>query len=126
MLIPFFGFRVMVGMSLIMLFLSWPGYYLCVRERILKARWFLWLTAFSFPTGFIAVLSGWFVAEVGRQPWVIYGLLRTSEALTPTLSGPEVLFSLIAYLLAYLVIAGGGFVYIFRLLRVGPDGGIRQ
>ncbi len=125
-LIPFFGFRVMVGMSLIMLFLSWPGYYLCVRERILKARWFLWLTAFSFPTGFIAVLSGWFVAEVGRQPWVIYGLLRTSEALTPTLSGPEVLFSLIAYLLAYLVIAGGGFVYIFRLLRVGPDGGIRQ
>ena len=76
-LIPFFGFRIMVGMGLIMLGVSWLGNLLRWRGRLETTRWFLWGTFLSFPTGFVAILSGWYTAEVGRQPWVVYGLLRT-------------------------------------------------
>ena len=76
-LIPFFTFRIMVGMGLIMLAISWFGNFLRWRGRLETTRWFLWCAFLSFPTGFVAVLSGWYTAEVGRQPWVVYGLLRT-------------------------------------------------
>jgi cytochrome bd-type quinol oxidase subunit 1 len=72
-LIPFFGFRIMVGMGLIMLAVSWFGNLLRFRGRLETTRWFLWGTFLAFPTGFIAILTGWFTAEVGRQPWVVYG-----------------------------------------------------
>ena len=78
-LIPFFGFRIMVGMGLIMLGVSWLGNFLRWRGRLETTRWFLWGTFLSFPTGFVAILSGWYTAEVGRQPWVVYGLLRTAR-----------------------------------------------
>ena len=70
-LIPFFGFRIMVGMGLIMLGVSWLGNLLRWRGRLETTRWFLWGTFLSFPTGFVAILSGWYTAEVGRQPWVV-------------------------------------------------------
>jgi len=79
-LIPFFGFRVMVGMGLIMLALSWLGCWLRSRGRLETTRWFLWGTLLAFPSGFIAILSGWYTAEVGRQPWIVYGMLRTRDA----------------------------------------------
>ena len=61
-------------------------YLLRLRGRLETTRWFLWITFLSFPTGFIAILTGWFTAEVGRQPWVVYGVFRTSSAIT-TASG---------------------------------------
>jgi cytochrome d ubiquinol oxidase subunit I len=119
-IIPFFGFRIMVGMSLIMMAVSWLGVLLCWRGRLERARWFLWAAFLSFPTGFIAVLCGWYTAEVGRQPWVVYGLLRTKDAITPSLIGGQALFSLIAYAGVFAVIYAFGFAYIYRLLRAGP------
>jgi len=85
-----------------------------------NARWFLWAAFLSFPTGFIAVLCGWYTAEVGRQPWVVYGILRTEDAITPSLSGGEALFSLLAYVAVYAVIYSLGLNYIYRVLRAGP------
>src|SRR5262249_50634788 len=61
--IPFFGFRIMVGMGLIMLGISWLGCWLRFRGRLETTRWFMWATFLSFPTGFIAILSGWYTAE---------------------------------------------------------------
>ena len=119
-IIPFFAFRLMVGMGLLMVAISWVGVVLIWRGALETARWFLWAAFLSFPTGFVAVLCGWYTAEVGRQPWVVYGLLRTEEAITPSLSGGEVLFSLIAYILVYAVIYAFGLTYIYRLLRSGP------
>ena len=119
-IIPFFGFRIMVGMGLIMMAVSWLGILLVWRGRLEGARRFLWAAFLSFPTGFIAVLCGWYTAEVGRQPWVVYGLLRTEDAITPSLSGGEALFSLIAYVAVYAVIYAFGLTYIYRLLRAGP------
>ena len=118
--IPFFGFRVMVGMGLIMLGVSWFGNLLRWRERLETTRWFLWATFLSFPTGFIAVLCGWYTAEVGRQPWVVYGVLRTRDAVTPSLTTGDVLLSLTVYVLVYAVFAGFGTFYIYKLLRDGP------
>jgi cytochrome d ubiquinol oxidase subunit I len=66
------------------------------------------------------VLCGWYTAEVGRQPWVVYGILRTEDAITPSLSGGQALFSLIVYVAVYLVIYAFGLTYIYRLLRRGP------
>jgi cytochrome d ubiquinol oxidase subunit I len=74
----------------------------------------------SFPSGFVAALFGWFTAEVGRQPWVVYGLLCTNDAVTPSLTTGDVLFSLVVYVTVYAVIYAFGFHYIYRLLRDGP------
>src|ERR1700741_3108215 len=119
-IIPFFAFRIMVGMGLIMLAVSWFGSFLRWRGPLESTRWFLWVAFLSFPSGFIAVLAGWFTAEVGRQPWVVYGLLRTKDAATPSLTTGDVLVSLLAYIAVYAVIYSFGFYYIYRLLRDGP------
>ena len=119
-LIPFFGFRLMVGMGLIMLAVSWLGNFLRWRGRLETTRWFLWGTFLAFPTGFVAVLCGWFTAEVGRQPWVVYGLLRTKDAVTPSLTTGDVLFSLACYVLVYAVVYSFGAYYIYKLLHEGP------
>jgi len=118
--IPFFGFRIMVGMGLIMLGISWLGNALRWRGALETSRWFLWPTFLAFPTGFIAVISGWYTAEVGRQPWVVYGLLRTADAVTPSLAGGEVLVSLLTYTLFYTFFVSFGIWYIYKLLRQGP------
>ena len=120
--IPFFTFRFMVGMGLIMLAISWFGNLLRLIGRLETARWFLWPAFLSFPTGFVAVVTGWYTAEVGRQPWVVYGLLRTEDAVTPTLTTADVALSLTGYVVVYAVIYSFGLYYIYRLLRDGPTG----
>ncbi|MGI9372829.1 MAG: cytochrome ubiquinol oxidase subunit I [Hyphomicrobiales bacterium] len=117
---PFFGFRIMVGMGLIMLALAWAGAFVWWRKKLETSDWFLWPMAWSFPVGFVAVISGWFVAEIGRQPWVIFGKLKTVDALTPSLTGGQVLTTLIAYIVVYSLIFTGGTIFIFRLIRNGP------
>jgi cytochrome bd ubiquinol oxidase subunit I len=74
-LIPFFAFRIMVGCGLVMLALAWAGSYLAIKDRIEQSRLLLWCTFLSFPLPYVAILTGWFTAEVGRQPWVVYGVL---------------------------------------------------
>jgi cytochrome bd ubiquinol oxidase subunit I len=118
--IPFFAFRFMVGMGLIMLAVSWVGVILIWSRRLESARWFLWAAFVSFPAGFVAVLCGWYTAEVGRQPWVVYHILRTEDAINPSLTGGEALFSLVAYVAVYAVIYGFGLTYIYRVLKEGP------
>lgn len=118
--IPFFGFRVMVGMGLVMLAVSWLGTALRLVGRLESARWFLWGTFLAFPSGFVAILAGWYTAEVGRQPWVVYGLLRTEDAVTPSLTTGAALFSLASYALVYAVIGSFAIRYIYKLLRDGP------
>jgi cytochrome bd ubiquinol oxidase subunit I len=120
--IPFFGFRLMVGMGLLMLGISWLGNLLRFRGRLETTRWFLWGTFLAFPSGFIAILTGWYTAEVGRQPWVVYGILRTRDAVTPSLVTGDVLFSLTGYILVYAVFVAFGTYYIYKLLREGPTG----
>jgi len=119
-IIPFFAFRIMVGMGLAMLAVSWLGNFFRFRGRLETTRWFLWITFVSFPTGFVAIICGWYTAEVGRQPWVVYGLLRTADAVTPSLTASVAAFSLAGYMLVYAVFVTFGTFYIFKLLLQGP------
>jgi cytochrome bd ubiquinol oxidase subunit I len=119
-LIPFFTFRIMVGCGLVMLALAWVGSYLNITRRIERSRLLLWLTFLSFPLPFVATLTGWFTAEVGRQPWVVYGILRTADAMTPFLTARAATISLVVFCAVYSFIFACGTFYIYRLLRAGP------
>jgi cytochrome d ubiquinol oxidase subunit I len=119
-LIPFLSFRIMVGCGLVLLALAWLGSYLSFRRRLERNRLLLWAIFLSFPLPFIAILTGWFTAEVGRQPWTVYGLLRTSEAVTPFLTVRAALASLLMFCLLYAFLFIFGTYYVHRLLRVGP------
>jgi len=121
-LIPFFTFRIMVGCGFVMLALAWIGSYLCREDRIARSRLLLWCIFLSFPLPFIAILTGWFTAEVGRQPWTVYGVLRTADSLTPFLTPGAAAASLVVYCAIYSFIFAFGIFYIYRLLRAGPHG----
>ena len=88
--------------------------------RLYTSRWFLRALVWVSPLGFLAVLSGWFVAEVGRQPWVVYGVLRTADAVSPV-PGGSVLTSIILFVLVYGVVFGAGLYYMAKLVRRGPE-----
>jgi cytochrome d ubiquinol oxidase subunit I len=118
--IPFFAFRIMVGCGIVMLFLAWVGSWLALDDRLEARRGLLWATFLSFPLGFIATLTGWFTAEVGRQPWVVYGVLRTAQATTPFLTPRDVALTLVVFGVIYALIFAAGTLYIYRLLRQGP------
>jgi cytochrome d ubiquinol oxidase subunit I len=118
--IPFFSFRIMVGIGVAMLALVVCSWWVWWNGRLADARWFLKLCELASPLGFIAVVSGWVTTEVGRQPWVVYGLVRTRDAVTPSLAPSDVIVSLIVYVVAYIAIFGAGGFLLLRLLRAGP------
>src|SRR6202012_1791245 len=117
---PFFGLRIMVGCGMVMLGLAWLGSYLSFRHRLAYIRPLLWLTFLSFPWPFVAIITGWFTAEVGRQPWVVFGVLRTADAMTPFLTPREAVLSLAIFCAVYAFIFLFGTFYIYRLIRTGP------
>jgi cytochrome bd ubiquinol oxidase subunit I len=119
--IPFFSFRIMVGCWAIMLLIAWVGSYLIYKGRIEQNRLLLWAAFLSFPLPFIAILTGWITAEVGRQPWVVYGILRTADAMTPFLTARTAAISLAVYCVVYSFIFAFGIYYIYRLLHEGPE-----
>ncbi|RDD63050.1 cytochrome ubiquinol oxidase subunit I [Ferruginivarius sediminum] len=118
--IVFYSFRVMVGIGLAMIALGLTGAFLGLRRRLFESRWFLTVQALMTPLGFVAVLAGWFVTEVGRQPYIVYGLMRTSEAVSPV-PGGSVLATLILFVVVYGIIFGAGMFYMFRLAKKGPE-----
>jgi cytochrome d ubiquinol oxidase subunit I len=96
------------------------GAFLWLRGRLFTTRWFLNVLVWVSPLGFLAVLAGWFVAEVGRQPWTVYGILRTADAVSPIPAG-SVLASLILFIVVYAIVFGAGLYYIGKLIKRGPD-----
>ena len=111
----------MVGIGLFMLALVLIGNLLRIRGRLLESRTFLKACEIAAPAGFVAVLAGWVVTEVGRQPWTVYGLMRTSDSVSPSLTGIDVLLSFIGYIVVYLIIFPAGLIIMARIVRRGPD-----
>ena len=118
--IPFFAFRIMVGCGLVMLAVVLLGGWLRWRDRLDDTPLFLQLCQLVTPIGFIAVIAGWVVTEVGRQPWTVYGLLRTADLVSPSLTGLDVLISLLAYMAVYLFMYPVGVLLMWRIVRRGP------
>jgi cytochrome d ubiquinol oxidase subunit I len=116
----FWGFRVMVGLGLLMIALGAWGAFLIFRGGgPQSSRLFLRACVAMGPAGFVAVICGWIVAEVGRQPYTIYGVLRTSESVSPVGAG-QVTASLIAFMVVYALIFSVGALYMLRLIAEGP------
>lgn len=118
--IVFYAFRLMVGIGLLMVVVAGIGLWLRRHGRLYDTPWFLRLCIYCIPIGFIALLAGWFVTEVGRQPWTVYGLLHRSDSLSPSLTGSNVLTSLLIYISTYTIIFGAGIYYLAHVVRQGP------
>jgi cytochrome d ubiquinol oxidase subunit I len=115
----FFAFRAMVGIGMLMLAIAIVGGILWRRGRLYSSRWFLRACAWMTPAGFIAVLCGWYTAEIGRQPWIVFGLMRTNDAFSGVEYG-SVLVSLISFVCVYAIVFGFGIWYLIKLFRAGP------
>jgi cytochrome bd ubiquinol oxidase subunit I len=118
--IPFFAFRIMVGIGFLMLGVVAVSWWLRHRRRLFDSPSFLGLCMAMGPLGFVAVLAGWTTTEVGRQPWTVYGMLRTADSTPPSLTGGQVLASLLAYMAVYLIIYPSALFIAARLVRNGP------
>jgi cytochrome d ubiquinol oxidase subunit I len=116
----FFAFRIMVGLGLLMIAAALLGAFLWWRGTLFETRWYLWPMSHFWWAGFVAVIAGWFVTEVGRQPWVVHGVMRTSDAASPV-PAESVLTTLILFVLAYGVVFSFGIYYINRLINRGPE-----
>jgi cytochrome d ubiquinol oxidase subunit I len=116
----FWGFRVMVGLGTLMLLLTLTSLWLFWRKRLYESRFVLHGWRAMMLSGFVCILAGWYVAEIGRQPYVIYGLLRTADAVSPILAAASVLTSLIVYMVVYAIVFGAGIWYLSRLVKKGP------
>ncbi len=116
---PFFGFRIMVGIAVVMLFMAVAGQVLRRGGRVYRSVWFLILAQWTAPLGFVAVIAGWTTTEVGRQPWTVYGLLRTAQSVTPSLTGMDVAISLALYMVVYLIMFPTGFAFMAGIVRHG-------
>ncbi|MBI1238015.1 MAG: cytochrome ubiquinol oxidase subunit I [Alphaproteobacteria bacterium] len=118
--IVFWSFRVMVGIGLIMVALGLWGAFVWATGRLDGASLYFRALVLAGPSGFIAVLAGWIAAEVGRQPYVVYGVLRTADAVSPVAAG-TVAASLLFFLIVYAVVFTAGALYILRLMAAGPE-----
>jgi cytochrome d ubiquinol oxidase subunit I len=118
--IVFWSFRVMVGLGMLMLLLAVLGAWLRWRKRLYGSRAFLRFATWMGPSGLIAVLAGWFTTEVGRQPWIVYGVMRTKDAVSN--HSAEVLgATLVIFVIAYLAVFGIGVRYMLKLVGQGPQ-----
>jgi cytochrome d ubiquinol oxidase subunit I len=118
--IIFFTFRVMVGLGLLMLLLGLWAVVLRVRRRLFETRLFLRFAVLMGPAGLIALLAGWLTTEIGRQPWVVYGVLRTRDAVSnhPAL---ELSVTLAVFVVMYAAVFGTGVSYMIKLVAKGPE-----
>ncbi len=118
--IVFWSFRLMVGLGLLMLLTAVLGLVLRKRGRLYEARWFQRFVLYMGPSGLIALLAGWVTTEVGRQPWTVYGILRTEDSVAPVnaqLAG----VSLLIFVIVYFAVFGTGVYYMLKLMHRGPS-----
>ncbi|MBC7456130.1 MAG: cytochrome ubiquinol oxidase subunit I [Massilia sp.] len=117
--IIFWSFRIMVGLGMAMIGLGLWGLWMRRGARLYVSRPFLRAALLMGPSGLVALLAGWITTEVGRQPWVVYGLMRTSDAVSKHAAGPLAL-TLGLFIVIYVFVFGIGIAYVLRLVKTGP------
>jgi len=115
----FWSFRIMVGIGVLMIATGIAGLVLYIKKRLFDTRWFQYWCMAMTPSGFVAVLAGWFVTEIGRQPFIIQNVMRTAESASPV-AGVSVAISLAAFVIVYGFVFGAGSYYILKLIGKGP------
>jgi cytochrome d ubiquinol oxidase subunit I len=118
----YYSYHIMVGLGTIFIAIAVVAAVLLWRRKLFESKWMLWILMFSFPFPYIANTAGWITAEVGRQPWLVYGLLRTERGLSPSVSAGNGLFTLLGFMGMYTVL-GLLFLYlIWREIERGVEG----
>jgi cytochrome bd ubiquinol oxidase subunit I len=117
----FYGFRTMYVIAMAMFALSVVSLWLRWHDRLYSTRWFLRALVWMTPSGFVATLAGWYTAEIGRQPYLIHGLLRTADSLSPV-PAATMLLTLVTFVCAYTVFGSAFLIFTLRLIRRGPSG----
>jgi cytochrome d ubiquinol oxidase subunit I len=117
----YYSYHIMVGLGTLFAALMVAAAFLLWRKSLTRSRWILWALLLSFPFPFIANTTGWMTAELGRQPWLVYGLFRTAHGTSPTVSAGNGLFTLLGFLGIYLVVAVLYLMLIVRMINEGPQ-----
>ncbi len=120
-IIPFFSYRIMVGLGFYFVLMALIGIYLYWKDILSRSKWYLRLLLYSIPLPIIANEMGWIAAEVGRQPWIVYHELRTADAISTVVSAGEILFSLILFSGLYLVLFALFVFLISKKMKIGPE-----
>jgi cytochrome d ubiquinol oxidase subunit I len=121
-LLPFAGYHIMILLGLVFILMAAAGIRLLLKKRLTTSRGFLKLLLFAVPLPYLANETGWIAAEVGRQPWAVYKVLRTSEAVSAVVPAGNILFSIILFGVIYALIGAAGLGIILRTVRGGPGG----
>ncbi len=117
----FFSFRLMVGIGTLLMFLALMGVVLAKKQKLEAVPLFLKIMVFAIPLPYIANQLGWIVAEVGRQPWIVYGVMKTSDGVSKSLSTPQVAFSLVGFILLYGLLGVIDIYLLIKYAKKGPD-----
>ncbi len=118
--VVFWTFRIMVGLGVLMIALGTWSLFVRRGERLYRSHVFLRFALLMGPAGLVAMLAGWYTTEMGRQPWLINGLMRTADGVSAH-SATQVGITLAVFLVVYLIVFGAGTVYALRLIRSGPE-----
>jgi cytochrome d ubiquinol oxidase subunit I len=116
----YYAFHVMTGLGTLFIAIMSVAAFLGWRGTLLQTRWMLWVLMLAFPFPYIANTAGWMTAELGRQPWVVHGLMRTANAASPAVHSGTVLFTLIGFAGLYLVLGVLWLFLIGREIEHGP------
>jgi cytochrome d ubiquinol oxidase subunit I len=119
--IPFYSYHVMVGLGVYFLLLCAVGWIYYLRRKLSTSRWLLWVFVFSVIGPFVSNQAGWVAAEVGRQPWAVYNLLRTSDAGSKAVQGDQVLVSIVIFSVIYLFLMLVWLTVLNRKIKTGPE-----
>lgn len=117
----YYAYHIMAGLGTYFVLLMGISVLLLWRKKLYQSRWVLWALMLSFPLPYIATTAGWMTAEIGRQPWLVYGLLRTSQGFSTHVSSGNGLFTLLGFMGMYSVLAILWIVLVYRLVEHGPE-----
>ncbi|MGB9146723.1 MAG: cytochrome ubiquinol oxidase subunit I [Acidobacteriaceae bacterium] len=120
----YYSYHIMAGLGTWFVLLMTVAAILLWRGRLYRARWLLWPILLSFPLPYIANTAGWMTAEIGRQPWLVYGLIRTAQGYSIHVSAGNTLFTLLGFLGMYSVLTILWIVLVYRFIRTGPQAGM--
>ncbi len=120
----YYAYHIMVGLGTIFIAVTLVAVFLLWRGRLFESRWMLWIVMLATPFPYIATTAGWVTTEVGRQPWLAYGLFRTADGLSPLVSSGNSLFTLMGFLGLYLLLGLAYVILVFGLVGRGPRLGI--
>jgi cytochrome d ubiquinol oxidase subunit I len=116
----FFSFRVMIAVGVFLLSVAMLGLWMRWRRRLYDSRFLMRLCVCAVPLGFVATIAGWMTAEIGRQPWTVYGILRTADSVSPV-PASVVATTLVLFVVVYGFLFAAFLFFVNRLLRKGPD-----